>query len=66
MAFSAWYLNWGFLKFADAYEAAGITEMYCDMIKWPLDYFLKCWKPDENKLYTQVGQNKQIKKRIKK
>merc|ERR1712137_286406 len=55
MAYSTWVLEWGFLQFKDAYAAAGQTDMMCDMIKWPLDYFLKCWVPDQNKLYVQVG-----------
>lgn len=54
MAFSVWFLNWGMLEFPEAYEAAGVTNMMCDMIKWPLDYFLKCWHEDSNTLYTQV------------
>merc|ERR1712137_1191570 len=55
MAYSTWVLEWGFLQFKDAYAAAGQTDMMCDMIKWPLDYFLKCWLPDEDTLYVQVG-----------
>ena len=54
MAYSTWVLEWGFLKFKDAYAASGQTDMMCDMIKWPLDYFLKCWVPDQNTLYVQV------------
>ena len=55
MSWSSWVLNWGFLKFQDAYEAAGQKDMMCDMAKWPLEYFLKCWVPDQQKLYVQVG-----------
>ncbi|XP_060580783.1 endoglucanase A-like [Ruditapes philippinarum] len=26
-----------------------------DCIKWPLDFFLKCWRKNDNELYGQVG-----------
>ncbi|XP_045161141.2 endoglucanase E-4-like [Mercenaria mercenaria] len=55
MAFSTWVLGWGMLKFKVGYEAAGQLDMACDMLKWPLEYFLKCWVPNENTLYVQVG-----------
>ena len=55
MAFSSWVLNYGFLKFTDAYTSAGQKDMMCDMVKWPLEYFLKCWIPDQQTLYVQVG-----------
>ncbi|XP_052239386.1 endoglucanase A-like isoform X2 [Dreissena polymorpha] len=55
MAYSSWVLNWGFLKFTDAYNSAGQKNQMCDMVKWPLQYFLKCWIPSENTLYVQVG-----------
>ena len=29
--------------------------MMYDMIKWPLDYFLKAWEPTNKKLTVQVG-----------
>nr|BBJ26606.1 GH9 cellulase [Xylophaga rikuzenica] len=54
-AYTVWDLNWGFLEFREAYEVTGQTNMMCDMIKWPLEYFLKCWQPATNTLYTQVG-----------
>ncbi|KAK3581339.1 hypothetical protein CHS0354_016183 [Potamilus streckersoni] len=55
MAMSTHILLWGFIKFQDAYKQAGQTNMMCDMIKWPLDYFLKCWIPDAQSYYVQVG-----------
>ena len=54
MAYSTWVLEWGFLRFQDAYKATGNLDKMCGMIKWPLDYFLKCWIPDQNVLYVQV------------
>lgn len=56
MAYSTWVLEWGLLKFKDGYIAAGQLDQACDMIKWPLEYFLKCWIPDEDTLYVQVGE----------
>ncbi|KAH3741115.1 endoglucanase E-4-like [Dreissena polymorpha] len=55
MSFSSWVLNYGFLKFTDAYTSAGQKDMMCDMVKWPLEYFKKCWIPDQQTLYVQVG-----------
>jgi len=55
MAYSTWVLGWGFLKFKEGYQSAGQVNMMCDSIKWPLDYFLKCWIPGEQTLYVQVG-----------
>ncbi|KAK3581344.1 hypothetical protein CHS0354_016188 [Potamilus streckersoni] len=55
MAMSTHTLLWGFIKFQDAYTQAGQKNAMCDMIKWPLDYFLKCWIPSQNTLYVQVG-----------
>lgn len=54
MAYSTMVLAWGMLKFKDGYNSPGKLDMACDMIKWPLEYFLKCWVPNENTLYVQV------------
>lgn len=55
MAYSTWVLAWGMMKFKDGYAAAGQLNRACDMIKWPLEYFLKCWIPEDRTLYVQVG-----------
>lgn len=55
MAWSSWVLNWGLLKFQDGYEAAGQTDMMCDMARWPLEYFLKAWRPSSQEFYVQVS-----------
>nr|BBJ26603.1 GH9 cellulase [Xylophaga rikuzenica] len=55
MAWASWVLNYGLVAFPDAYEATGQTAMACDSVRWPLEYFLKCWIPSENKFYAQVG-----------
>lgn len=57
MSFATWVLNWGFIKFEDAYESAGLKAMMCDMMKWPMDYLLKAWRPDEQIAYALVGLN---------
>ena len=54
MSWSTWVLLYGMLEFRDGYEAAGQKDMACDMIRTPLEYFLKCWIPDQQTLYVQV------------
>ena len=55
MAWSSWVLNYGFLLFEDGYKVVDLTEDMCDMVRWPLEYFLKSWLPDEDEFYVQVG-----------
>ncbi|KAK3104481.1 hypothetical protein FSP39_003142 [Pinctada imbricata] len=55
MAWSAHTLLWGLNKFKNGYQAAGQLDQMYDMIKTPLDYFLKCWRPNEQVYYAQVG-----------
>ncbi|ESO89258.1 hypothetical protein LOTGIDRAFT_106859, partial [Lottia gigantea] len=55
MAASTTNLLWGYIQWSDAYKAAGLTDKFFDMIKWPLDYFLKCWIPAKNEFYVQIG-----------
>ncbi|XP_053378966.1 endoglucanase E-4-like [Mercenaria mercenaria] len=59
MAWSATVLLWGMLEFREGYNSAGQTDMACDMIRTPLDYFLKCWIPDQQRNYVQVGDGHQ-------
>lgn len=47
-------LAWGLAQWEDTYQDIGLHERVLDSIKWSLDYFLKCWKPDEQILYGQV------------
>ncbi|KAH9505665.1 hypothetical protein Btru_055449 [Bulinus truncatus] len=55
MSYTATALLWSVVRFKDGYQRANqLDEMY-DMIKWPLDYFLKAWKPAQNELVVQVG-----------
>lgn len=54
MAASTTMLAWGYIEYADAYEAAGQTNYFLESIKWPLDYLLKCHTGPEE-LYVQVG-----------
>ncbi|XP_078336969.1 uncharacterized protein LOC111132482 [Crassostrea virginica] len=59
MALSAHLLSWGLERWKDAYQSAGQLEMMYDMLKWPLDYFLKCWHPETQEYYAQVGNGKE-------
>ena len=54
MAETLTLLEWGYLNFKDGYVAAGLHDMMCDMIRWPLEYFLKTWIPSKHTLYVQV------------
>lgn len=61
MSYSTVVLNWGYLRYKDAYDAAGQADWLLDCVKWPLDYLLKCYipndvsDPDDDVLYVQVG-----------
>jgi len=55
MSSSATLLSWGLVAFKDGYSKAGQLDMMYDMIKWPLDYFLKAWDPNAKELVVQVG-----------
>ncbi|XP_056022414.1 uncharacterized protein LOC125673704 isoform X2 [Ostrea edulis] len=59
MASSAHVLSWGLERWKDAYQSTGQLEMMYDMLKWPLDYFLKCWNPNTQEYYAQVGNGKE-------
>lgn len=55
MASTTTLLVWGLVRWPDAYQAAGQLDNMYDSVKWPLDYFLKCWKPNTNTYYVQCG-----------
>ncbi|XP_050412663.1 endoglucanase E-4 isoform X1 [Patella vulgata] len=55
MASATTMLIWGLERFGDAYMAAEELDNMYKSIKWPLDYFLKCWNPDAQEYYYQVG-----------
>lgn len=57
MASSAHMLLYSAIKFKDGYEKAGQMDMMYDMIKWPLDYFLKAWNEGAQELVVQVKTN---------
>lgn len=48
-------MNLGFLEFDEGYSAAGVKAMMCSCVRWPLNYFLKAWRPDDEELYVQVS-----------
>ena len=53
-AVSTSFLAWGFNQWTPAYHAAGQYNTMLDSIRWPLDYFLKCWTTTPGTLYAQV------------
>ncbi|KAH9505669.1 hypothetical protein Btru_055467 [Bulinus truncatus] len=55
MAASALNLLWSVYKWKDGYTKAGQLNQMYDMIKWPLDYFLKAWNPSKQEFTFQVG-----------
>ncbi|XP_041378951.1 endoglucanase A-like [Gigantopelta aegis] len=55
MAASVTRLAWSLIMWPDAYSTSGQTEYMFDCIKWPLDYFLKCWNSATQVFYVQVG-----------
>jgi hypothetical protein len=60
MASATTNLAVGLLHWKDAYENAGELENMYNSIKWPLDYFLKCWNANEKIYYAQVSFLKRI------
>lgn len=47
----------GLYKWKDAYSASNQLQHMYDSIKWPLDYFLKCWRHSAQIYYAQVHVN---------
>ena len=52
---SATLLAWGLAQWRDSYQAAGQLDEMLDLIRWPMDYFLKCWRSDDLEYYAQVS-----------
>jgi len=55
MASSTHLLAWSLVKFKEGYTAAGQLNQMYDMIKWPLDYFLRGWDNGKQQFIAQVG-----------
>ncbi|CAG5114570.1 unnamed protein product [Candidula unifasciata] len=55
MASAATMLLWSLYSFKDGYTEAKTLDAMYDMIRWPLDYFLKAWNPNTKRLVVQVG-----------
>ncbi|BFZ22607.1 hypothetical protein BsWGS_25646 [Bradybaena similaris] len=55
LASSTTLLLWSLYSFRDGYVKATSLETMYDMIRWPLDYFLKAWNPSTKRLVVQVG-----------
>merc|ERR1712121_103157 len=53
MGASTHLLAWSLVKFRDGYVKAGQLDMMLDMIRWPLDYFMKGFQG--GKFIAQVG-----------
>ena len=53
MAASTTLLEWGLLKYKDAYKASGQLDKMYDCVRWPLEWLLKCHTGDDE-LYIQV------------
>mgnify|MGYP001792003026 FL=1 len=54
MSASATTLLYGILFFEDGYKSAGQYEEALRQIRWPLDYFMKCFQ-ESDRFYAQVG-----------
>ncbi|XP_056021966.1 uncharacterized protein LOC130054902 isoform X1 [Ostrea edulis] len=59
MAGSTTNLALGLLYWKDAYEKPGELDNMYNSIKWPLDYFIKCWNTNKTIYYAQVGNGAQ-------
>lgn len=55
MAFSASFLAWGVLEFAEGLSETGQLEWAKDNLRWVADYFVRA-HPEPNLLYGQVGE----------
>ncbi|XP_059173955.1 endoglucanase 4-like isoform X2 [Physella acuta] len=55
MAYTTTILLWSMYKWKDSYVKAGQLNQAYDMVKWPLDYFLKAWNPTAHEFVFQVG-----------
>ncbi|CAL1530777.1 unnamed protein product [Lymnaea stagnalis] len=55
MASTATILLWSAYKWKDGIQRAGQLNQFYDMVKWPLDYFLKAWDPAKQEFVYQVG-----------
>jgi hypothetical protein len=54
MAFSTHTLAYGLNRWKDGYVAANQLQNMYDMLRTPLDYFMKCWRPQSQEYYAQV------------
>ncbi|XP_045163948.2 uncharacterized protein LOC123528279 [Mercenaria mercenaria] len=55
MASAALIIGWGGVNFKAGYEIAGALSDLRDCLRWPLDYFLNIWNPEEQTLVQKVG-----------
>ena len=55
MASSATTLLYGMVFFKNGYQRSGAYSQELRQIKWPLDYFLKAYRPEQERFYAQVS-----------
>lgn len=55
MAFSAHVLAYGLNRWKDGYSSSNQLQNMYEMLRTPLDYFMKCWRPQSQEYYAQVG-----------
>ena len=55
MAAATTLLGLSYNEWGQIYEDNGLREKMFETLKWPLDYFLKCWNPERQELYVQVS-----------
>lgn len=54
MAFSAHVLAYGLNRWKDGYSSSNQLQNMYEMLRTPLDYFMKCWRPQSQEYYAQV------------
>ena len=54
MAFATTTLLWGLIRFEDGYTTSGELDNMYNSVRWPLDYFLKCWDDQNDVYWAQV------------
>ncbi|KAJ3123334.1 hypothetical protein HK098_002025 [Nowakowskiella sp. JEL0407] len=54
-AYSMTVLAWSGIEFEAGFKSAQQYEKLQETVRWGTDYMLKCWKPESNTLYVQVG-----------
>ena len=64
MAFSAHVLAYGLNRWKDGYSSSNQLNNMYEMLRTPLDYFMKCWRPQSQEYYAQVSIDHQMQNTI--